>query len=174
MRAFPVIFGARRRLVRLRPAALGGGVTFARANVGSFATARGADGATWDEVGADVPRFSGTARGLLIERQGTNGLRIPRFEGGVPGVIGAGGAWPTFMTDNMTASLVKEIIGFGIEDGLPTIDLPHLGLWRRGRRRDLLRHRERRGDAGADVDMELVRAAVVCAAGRGCGGPAPL
>lgn len=47
-----------------------------------MSTALGANGTTWSEFGADVPRFSGTSRRLLVEGQRTNLNTNPRGEGG--------------------------------------------------------------------------------------------
>lgn len=53
-------------------------VTFSRA---SAAVALGTDGATWAEFVANVPRFHGSARRLLMEGARTNIVRNPRAEG---------------------------------------------------------------------------------------------
>jgi hypothetical protein len=94
-----------------------------RAQVSTRVTALGADGLTWQDYPADTPRIAGPAGRLLIEGQRTNLLRNPRAAGATAGVIGSGGAYPTFMTANRPGSVTLEIVGPAVEDGLPCLDL---------------------------------------------------
>lgn len=92
-------------------------LTLTRPQVSISSTAIGPDGVTAAEFGADVPRFQGTARRLLIEGQRTNLVRNPRGEGAIPGTPGTP---PTNWT--ITASnngISSQVVGFGVEDGLP-------------------------------------------------------
>ena len=57
----------------------------------------------------------------------TNKIRNPRGEGGVVGVIGSGGALPTNWAQINSAGLSQEVIGGGVEDGLPYTDLRYFG-----------------------------------------------
>lgn len=58
-------------------------LTLTRAQAsGARSTALNADGTTWSEFGADIARFNGTARRLLIEGQRTNGVADARTIGG--------------------------------------------------------------------------------------------
>ncbi|MFC3126438.1 hypothetical protein ACFOD4_15340 [Pseudoroseomonas globiformis] len=69
----------------------------------------------------NTPRFQGGQR-LLVEEARRNGLRNPRAVGALPGLIGSGGALPTFWSFEGTAP-ATTILGTGLEDGLPYIDL---------------------------------------------------
>lgn len=88
--------------------------SLSRAQAASVATALGADGATWQQVGGSVPRFNGTARRLLHEGQRTNAIRNPRGEGALTTTYAAGvGAGSTFATHwwlpNRLANLALDI-----------------------------------------------------------------
>lgn len=93
--------------------------TFTRSQVSAFSTARGADGATFREFAADVPRFNGTAQRLLIEGQRTNLIANPRTPGGtgwtlqnitsatsITGPDGVSGSAVTLTEDTATAAHV--------------------------------------------------------------------
>jgi len=62
--------------------------------------------------------------GLLIEPQRTNEVTNPRFEGAVPG---APGTPPTGMTIEMGSGISREIVGVGVEDGIPYMDVRFFG-----------------------------------------------
>jgi hypothetical protein len=116
---------------RRRRALLGGGnlplvsagtlrrLTLTRAQVSVSATAVGTDGVSWSEFAADVPRFPGAARRLLIEGQRTNSVRNPRAEGIIAGTPGTA---PTNWTVTASSNGINsEIVGRGVESGLPGV-----------------------------------------------------
>ena len=100
-------------------------VTFSRAQAGgATSTAFAADGVTVVGYGANVPRFNGTALRLLLEGQRTNGIRNPRAEGAVVGVIGAGGALPTnWSIVGTTTGLSFDVLGVFVESGISVLRL---------------------------------------------------
>lgn len=115
-------FGAR----LIQPGAIAGGlVTFSRAQAaGAISTSFAADGVALQEYGANVPRFNGTARRMLFGGQRTNGIRNPRAEGAVVGVIGAGGALPTNWTIvGTTTGLSFNVLGVFVESGISVLRL---------------------------------------------------
>lgn len=93
-----------------------------RAQVTSRVTALAADGQSWVEYDADVPRFSGPPRRLLIEAQRTSGLRNPRCEGLVPGRIGSGAVLPTHWVLGTINGCTVDIAA-AAESGLSAIDV---------------------------------------------------
>ncbi|MBU8547291.1 MULTISPECIES: hypothetical protein [Roseomonadaceae] len=96
-----------------------------RAQVTANTSSLGADGMSWLEYGADVPRFSGSARRLLIEGQRTNGIRNPRAQGAA---IGSPGTAPTHWVISGTGSgITRQIMDTGTENGLAWIDLRFSG-----------------------------------------------
>ncbi|WP_159347634.1 phage head spike fiber domain-containing protein [Roseomonas harenae] len=97
---------------------------FARA---SAALVLGATGTSWQQAGADAPRFGGTARRLIVEGARTNQFTNPRSEGAVPGLVGAGGQLPTGGSVAGDAGLSTEVVGTGAEDGLPYVELRIFG-----------------------------------------------
>jgi hypothetical protein len=104
------------------PGSLAAPLALTRTQAGSArSTALGADGATWQEYAADIARFSGTARRLLIEGARTNSVANPRFEGGTAGVIGSGGTWPTGVSLSSTAGLTYENLGVFTTNGTPRL-----------------------------------------------------
>lgn len=90
---------------------------FARA---SAATALGADGTTLQSFASNAPRLQGTAQRLLVEGARTNFVLNSRFGGAVNGIVGSGGVFPTGFGFSGTAT--REIVGSGVEDGLPYVD----------------------------------------------------
>lgn len=85
------------------------------------------------EFGQHVPRagadpVDAAARGLLVELAGGNSIRNPRCEGATPGIWQAGGAMPTNWGFSGTAGLTHEILGAGVEDGIPYVDIRHSGI----------------------------------------------
>ena len=116
-------FGAR----LIQPGALAGGgiITFSRAQAaGARSTAFAANDVTFDEYAANVPRFNGSSRKLLLEGQRTNGIRNPRFEGGSTGTPGV---YPTNMNVDTDAGLTRTIVGFGVEFGMSYMDVQWAG-----------------------------------------------
>lgn len=111
-----------RRLVRrggLDPA-----LAALRAQVASRAGFIG-PGGDWAEALADVPRFTGPARRLLIEGQRTNAIPNPRGEGAVPG---SPGTPPTGWSLASSASGVALTgIAAGVENGIGYLDLTFAG-----------------------------------------------
>jgi hypothetical protein len=78
------------------------------------------------QVGAGVPRVDYdpgalTARGVLVEGTATNLSGNPRFEGAVAGIPGTQPSGNTWL--NSGAGLTREIVGVGVEDGWPYIDV---------------------------------------------------
>jgi len=68
------------------PGVISGLLGFGRSSAGIFT---GADGATWQQAAADVPRFQGPAGRLVVEGARTNSIPNPRGEGS------NGTTWPT-------------------------------------------------------------------------------
>jgi hypothetical protein len=60
---------------------------------------------------------------ILGEPAGVNSLRNNTMQGAVVGVIGSGGALPTYWGVDNIASSAVEVIGFGTEDGAHYIDI---------------------------------------------------
>lgn len=94
-------------------------------NPGRIAFSRGStamnptDNPGFIATAADTPRFSGSARRLLVEGARTNMIRNPRFEG-----ASAPGTSPTYA--NLTATgggLTLTILGTTAEAGMPCLDL---------------------------------------------------
>lgn len=83
---------------------------------------------------ADVPRFNGSAQRLLIEGQGTNGIRNPRQAGAV---VNNPGTSPTHMVRSFSNGMeIGEIVSVGIENNIPYVDyritgtvLSGFGIW---------------------------------------------
>jgi hypothetical protein len=63
----------------------------------------------WQEFGADVPRYQGTARRLLIEGQRTNSLRNPRCEGATGATPPT--AWATAVCAGLSATYTRVTRG---------------------------------------------------------------
>ncbi|MCO5129836.1 MAG: hypothetical protein M9932_04635 [Xanthobacteraceae bacterium] len=74
------------------------------------------------EFAAGAPRI--TDLGMATERNGTNFIRNPRFEGAVPG---SPGTLPTFMGWVAPAGITREVVGVGSENGIPGIYLRIFG-----------------------------------------------
>ena len=117
--------GAGRMLVR-RAAnnpltlALGLPAVLARAQVSTRATALSADGVAWAEFLADVPRFNGTARRLLVGGQRTNSIRNSRCEGVA---AGSPGTLPTHWSASMPGGVTRNVIGSGTENGISYVEV---------------------------------------------------
>ena len=87
--------------------------------VESSAVNGGNNGLTF--YGPDVPRFTGPAQRLLLEGQSTNNIRNPRAEGAVAGTPGTMPTnWAAFGNG---AGLAWNVVGSGIENNLPYVDL---------------------------------------------------
>lgn len=93
---------------------------FRRAQQLGASTGIGPDG-TWRQFGADVPRFVGPRRRLLIEGQRSNVHRNPRGEGGE-----IGGALPSSWTSSGPGG-TATLVGRGVEDGIPFCDVRFTG-----------------------------------------------
>lgn len=78
---------------------------------------------TWREYAADVPRFVGASRNLLIEGQRTNLIRNPRAEGITVGTVGSGGVGPTNWTVTPSAGGTMVVNGIVVANGLPCLDI---------------------------------------------------
>ncbi|PZW37000.1 hypothetical protein C8P66_14810 [Humitalea rosea] len=122
----PAAMGAGRSGIRrlIGSGFLGAEAVFARA---SRATSFDASSLLSD-VAADVPRFPGTARRLMIEGARTNGVRNPRAEGGAPGTLGAGGSAPSNWTLGVGSTGLLPVISYGTENGLPYLQLDVSGV----------------------------------------------
>ncbi len=91
---------------------------------GAFSLAQQADGIAWQEYAADVPRLSGVPRRLLIGGARTNSLTNPRCEGAVAGTPGT---MPTAWVAATTLGLTVSVVGSGVEDGIPYVDIQFSG-----------------------------------------------
>lgn len=105
-------------------------LTFSRSQPSnSVSTGVSSDGFNWNTFAADVPRFVGTARRLLIGGQRTNGIRNPRFLGTV---AGSPGTLPTNSSLSSAAGLSREIVGVFTEYNVTYIRFritgTHLGV----------------------------------------------
>jgi hypothetical protein len=99
--------------------ALAPGMTFSRASGATYIDGSG----SLVQVGANVPRYQGG--GLLIERvPATNSFPNPRFEGAV---AGSPGTLPTGVGFVGGTTLTRTILGVGVEDGFPYIDVRFTG-----------------------------------------------
>ena len=106
------------------PGSLAAPLTLTRAQLsGVQSSATGADGATLGLFGADVARFNGTARRLLIEGQRTNAIRNPRAEGAVAGTPGT---LPTNWFDS-AAGLTRTVVGMGTQNSIFYVDVRWAG-----------------------------------------------
>jgi hypothetical protein len=100
-----------------------GAAGYARA---SLAHGFGAAGALFAS-NSGVARFVGPDAALLIEREAQNRLANPRLEGGTAGTIGSGGVLPTDMEMTSAGGITRQIVGFGVEDGIPYADMRWAG-----------------------------------------------
>lgn len=98
------------------------GVTFSRAS-----TANSVVGGVFTSFAVDQPRIGDA--GLIIERRPADGParnlnRNPRLEGAV---IGTPGTLPTNWSVLSAAGVVTNVVGIGVEAGLPYVDLQFVG-----------------------------------------------
>jgi hypothetical protein len=101
-------------------------LTLSRAQPSSArSTALVADGLTWQEYAADVPRFHGSARRLLIEGQRTNSVPNPRADGAVAGTPGTLPSNWNYIIN--TSGVSREVIGAVTVNGLPGLRLRFFG-----------------------------------------------
>ena len=90
-------------------------------------------GATVDGVKYFDTKLDGTAipktatSGYLNEPQRTNGVRNNSMIGAVAGVLGSGGALPTNWYADSDAGLTRTIVGTGVANGIPYIDIRFSG-----------------------------------------------
>jgi hypothetical protein len=97
-----------------------GRVALTRAGTATVTTAA----ANVEPVAADTPRFTGSARRLVVEGPGGNFIRNPRAEGATAGTLGSGGVLPTYWSrSGSTTPLSVEVVGTGTESGIPYIDV---------------------------------------------------
>jgi len=101
--------------------------TLMRAHVSTRATAIGTDGVTWQTFAGDAPRQQGAAQRLLIEGQRVNGIRNPRAEGGVNGLIGSTGTMPTNYSLTTVAGVSFERVGVVTVNGVTCLRLRIVG-----------------------------------------------
>jgi len=107
----------------------GPAITFTRADATTCATFFDANGVL-QTAAANVPRFDhdpatagNPSRGLLIEEARTNSLRNSQAGGSANGVIGSGGALPTYWTSAAVAGISYEVIGVDTDSGFSYIDV---------------------------------------------------
>jgi hypothetical protein len=92
---------------------------------GAQATALGADGLTWGTVAADVARFDGTARRLLLEGQRIDSLRNPRAVGAVAGTPGT---LPTnWLLTGLPSGISSSVVGVVAVNGVECLRLRVFG-----------------------------------------------
>lgn len=72
---------------------------------------------------------TGAPAGWRIEGTATNGIRNPRCEGAVVGIVGDTGAGPTYtgIIDPRSIGVTASIVGSGVEDGIGYFDLRYQG-----------------------------------------------
>ncbi|MFN3461019.1 MAG: hypothetical protein ACK4ZN_08425 [Oceanibaculum sp.] len=106
------------------PSSLRDLVMLQRAQVTSLATAFDADGTTVVGYVADIPRFSGVARRLMIEGQRANTVRNPRAEGGLPFPSSSLPTnWAASVSTSSFGAVSRSNVGSGIENGIPYFDI---------------------------------------------------
>lgn len=105
-------------------------VTFTRASAATRWNAAGA----LETVPAGVPRvdyhpITGKCLGMFVEGAKTNMAPRNTTTGAVLGVLGSGGSLPTgwTVTPKATSGLDVEVVGIGVESGLPYVDLRVFG-----------------------------------------------
>lgn len=70
----------------------------------------------------------GIGGGPLIETTGaSNGIANPRCEGALPGVLGGVGQLPTNWTYYSTSSVAATVVGRGVENGWPYLEVSYVG-----------------------------------------------
>jgi hypothetical protein len=120
--SIPAIMASEDGSIFVRAGVLRSPFVITRAQTGgveSSAINGGNDGLTF--YGPDVPRFTGPSQRLLLESQGTNHIRNPRGEGAVAGTPGT---MPTnWVAFGNGAGLTWNVVGSGIENNLPYVDL---------------------------------------------------
>ena len=104
----------------------GPNITFTRASDATYFDANG----VLQTATSGTPRFDhdpadgGKSLGLLIEESRTNSIRNSQAGGATNGVIGSGGAFPTYWGQNGLANNVSgEVIGTGTENGMAYVDI---------------------------------------------------
>jgi hypothetical protein len=107
--------------------ALGPGVAVTRAQTPAGATVlqETAVPGVWEEVAANLPRYSAVTRRTLVQPAGSNAIRNPRAEGFVAGTPGTA---PTHWSVTTTASgITRQINAGGVESGLPYLEVRYHG-----------------------------------------------
>ena len=110
-------------LLLLADGALHPALAYARA---SAATGFDGGGALF-EAAAGAPRLVHAPPVLLVERAAQNLCANPRFAGGTAGTIGSGGVVPSDMEMTGNTGITRQIVGFGVEDGIPYADFRWFG-----------------------------------------------
>jgi hypothetical protein len=104
---------------RLLAAGQLGGLTVARASAGATYSPAG----VLSQADANTPRWSAAER-LFVEGPRTNFIRNPRAEGAVVGDIAGAGSLPTTWATAHTATpIITEVVGTGVEGGIPYVDV---------------------------------------------------
>ncbi|MGG5812188.1 hypothetical protein [Falsiroseomonas sp. CW058] len=99
----------------IQPDAIRTPLALMRAQSATRATAPGADGVSWAEFAANLPRHAGTQRRLLLEGQRSNALRNPRAEGAAAGTPGTA---PTHWTLAAPGGLSHSTLGRTVLGGV--------------------------------------------------------
>jgi len=96
-------------------------VALLRSHAAARATALDADDTSWSEFAADLPRFHGAARRLLVEGARTNAVRNPRAEGAT---AGSPGTLPTYWGLNgLPSGIASTVVGTMIVGGVHCLRL---------------------------------------------------
>jgi hypothetical protein len=124
--AIPAVLGVPSRGGRRLVAepALPAFVALSRTQTSTRATAIGTDDATWAEFAADLPRYQGSARRLLVEGTRSNRVRNPRAEGAVAGTPGT---MPTNWGNSLVAGISQQVIGLASVNGVTGLRVRFFG-----------------------------------------------
>ncbi|BBF92632.1 phage head spike fiber domain-containing protein [Blastochloris tepida] len=126
-----ILPGTNRAMVRLASGAVVEGTIETLIALGYLTYARTGSGwaidkaGVWREFTSNAPRI--TDAGMTIEPAATNLVTNSSAQGAVLGVLGAGGALPTGWFTSGGTGLTKEVVGIGVEDGIPYIDVRFWG-----------------------------------------------
>jgi len=107
----------------IAPGFLSGLVPFTRSQSSVVTTAPDSSGAQV-QYSANVPRFIGASRGLLMEGQRTNAITNPRCVGAVAGTPGT---MPTNWGTSIAGGLTRSVVGSGTENGIDYVDIRVFG-----------------------------------------------
>ncbi|BBF93391.1 phage head spike fiber domain-containing protein [Blastochloris tepida] len=126
-----ILPGSNRAMVRLSSGVVVEGTIETLIALGYLTYARTGSGwaidkaGVWREFTSNAPRI--TDAGMTIEPAATNLVTNSSAQGAVLGVLGAGGALPTGWFTSGGTGLTKEVVGIGVEDGIPYIDVRFWG-----------------------------------------------